>query len=294
MSRFHQTPGGFSRRVFLRLIAALTGAGLWNSRAASAADAEVIEQKPGQGACGPCALGNALLHGDADGRRGFGKLPGATPAARVDTLIARYGSKPSETYGSARGRFVAGLGLTVEDMPFLANDFFTDAGLPGVRGDWLDQNANEDERAHLRRVHGLFKTALAAGFPPIVEVRAFGADPAGAPKAPWINVYAHWLTLVGVEPMELSAKGSGFLCRFADSFTGRVVLAFAYAERFRRFAATRGFSMNRDGTKDWHWIEGHPYILLNLPDVPLNVESRSWHEREVVAITYLVHRAAGR
>ncbi len=295
MSSSNQTPGSLPRRAFFRLLGAVTGIGVLNGYAANgshaaASDPEVIEQKLGEGSCGPCALSNALLNGDAECRRAFGKLPGATSAQRVDALIAQYGSKPSETYGRGRGRFVTGLGLTNEDMPFLANDFLAGAGLPKVRGDWLDQTPGEDERAHLRRVHGLFTTALARGLPPVMEVRAFCADPAGAPKAPWINLYAHWLTLLSVEPPELPSKASGFFCRFADSFTGRAVSAFAYAERFRPFRATRGFSMNRDGTKDWHWLEGHPYVLLNLPDVPLNVEGRPWHERVVVALTYMVHR----
>ena len=285
--------GRFSRRTFLALLG-LNGAGAISGGAAEASSApqpvEVIEQKPGEGDCGPCALGNALLNGDAASRRAFRALAGTNSAQRVETLISQYGSKPSETYGSRRGRFVYGAGLTCEDMPFLANDVLGQAALPKVRGDWLDQTGNEDERAHLQRVHGLFKAALGRGLPPVVEVRAFSAD-IGAARPAWVNLYAHWLALIGIEPLELPAKSSGFSCRFADSFTGRVISGFAYAERFRPFMATRGFSLKANGDKDWHWLSGHPYVLVSLPDVPLDAEGLPWQERMVVAFTYMIHRA---
>jgi hypothetical protein len=288
----------FSRRKFLAYLS-LSGGGAFSGRAALAAAAaggsptpEVIEQKPQEGACGPCALANALLNGDAAGRRAFRALPGNDSAQRVETLISRYGAKPSETYGSKRGRFLSGAGLTCEDMPFLANDLLGASGLAPVRGNWLDQVGNEDERTHLQRLHGLFKSSLARGLPPVVEVRAFSADPTASKQPSWVNVYAHWLALIGVEPAELPAKSSGFTCRFADSFTGRVIPGFAYAERFRPYMATRGFTLRANGDKDWHWLSGHPYVLLALPDVPLAVESRPWHERVAVAFTYMVHRSA--
>ena len=149
-------------------------------------------------------------------------------------------------------------------MPFLANDFLGAAGLPAVSGSWLDQQAGEDGQAQLRRFHGLCRSGLASGFPPVVEVRAFSADATGF-KPSWVNLYAHWMALLSVQPEELPPGASGFSCQFADSVTGRVVPAFAYAETFRPFMATRGFSLRADGGKDWHWLIGHPYILLNLP-----------------------------
>ncbi len=252
-------------------------------------EVEVIEQRPDTGACGPCAVGNALLNGDEGGRRAFHLLPGGTSQERVDALIARYGTKPSETYGLRRTRFVNGAGITNEDMPFLANDVLAAAGQPPVRGEWLDQRANEDSLGQLRRVHQTCRAALAAGLPLIVEVRAFSADPS-ASKPAWVNLYAHWMALVGVYPEELPAKASGFYCHFADSVTGRVIPAFAYAEFVRPFMATRGFALRADGGKDWHWLSGHPYILLNLPDLPLAIGSRPWHERTVVALTYALRR----
>ena len=274
----------------------LATSGAWAAHAAepiSSSSSEILEQQPGAGSCGPCALANALLHGDATHRRAFQTLPGTTARQRLDALIARYGARPSETYGPRRGRFVAGLGIATDDLSFLANDLLSDAGLPPVRGTWLDQLPSEqdNERAHLRRIHGLFQTALAHGLPPILELRAFTTNHA-APRDPWTNFYAHWLTLLSVDPAELAPNASGFSCRFADSFTGRVIPGFAYAERFRPFRATRGFTVQPNGVNSWHWLEGHPYVLLQLPDVPMNLESCPSQERAIIALTYLVARTA--
>ncbi len=244
----------------------------------------------GEAACGPCALANSLNHGDPATRRAFRELSGGSPESRVETLIARYGTKPSETYGPRRGRFSPEAGLTADDMPYLANDVLATRKLPGVRGEYLDSPGSEDGHAHLRRVHGLLTASLARGLPPVVEIRAFSADPAGRGAASWVNLYAHWLALIAVEPTTLPPRASGFSCRFADSFTGRVIPGFAYAELYRPFNATRGFSLKADGTKDWHWLSGHPYVLLNVPDLPLTIQSRPWHERTLVALTYAVHR----
>ncbi len=282
-----------SRRAFLALLGT-AASGLPVSRALAAVaepEAGVVAQKGvGEAACGPCAVANALAHGDPATRRAFRELAPGSMEARVTALIARYGAKPSETYGSKRGRFSPDAGLTAADMPFLVNDVLAASALPRARGDWLDAQSGEDERGQLRRVHALLAGSLARGLPPVVEVRAFCADPGPGRSLPWINLYAHWLALVGVEPLTLPAGASSFVCRFADSYTGRVIPGFAYAELYRPYMATRGFSLRADGTKDWHWLSGHPFVLLNLPDLPLTIQTRPWNERTFVALTFAVHR----
>ena len=292
----HQSASRLSRRGFLGWFGGLVGVGLLGPSPADAAPsvsdtATILEQKPGLGSCGPCAVGNSFLHGDAPARRAFDALPGPDPAARLDALIARYGTRPSETYGPSRGRFAPGLGICTDDVPLLVNDLCTDAKLPPVHGQWLDALPAEadNQRAHLRRVHTTLRAALARGLPPILEVRAFTSNPTGS-KEPWANFYAHWLALLAVEPAELPANASGFACRFADSFTGRIVPGFAYAERFRPFAATRGFGIGANGSKSWRWLNGHPYVLLQLPDVPMNLETAPPAARAVIALTYMVAR----
>ncbi len=285
----------FSRRAFVTLLGA-GAVGALGHRADAAVGGEALgagvigQSRVGEAACGPCALANSLSHGDSGTRDAFQELPGGSAEARVETLIARYGTRPSETYGPRRGRYSPDAGLTADDMPYLANDVLAAGKRPGVRGEYLDSPGSEEEHAHLRRIHGLLATSLARGMPPVVEIRAFSADPTGHGTAAWVNLYAHWLALLAVEPTTLPPRASGFSCRFADSFTGRVIPGFAYAELYRPFNATRGFTMKADGTKDWHWVSGHPYVLLNVPDLPLLTQWRPWHERTLIALTYAVHR----
>ena len=277
----------------MRLLGGVVAAGVTRAYASVAAPAvEIIKQSDSGGECGPLAVCNALLNGDAAGRRAFRKLPGTNAKSHADALIQRYGSKPSETYGSRRGRFLSGAGLTCEDMPFFANDFLAENALPAVRGLWLDRRAQEDGPAHLRRLHGWLSASLAQGMPPVMEVRAFAADTAASAKPAWVNLYAHWLALIGLEPLNLGAGASGFLCRFADSYSGRVISGFAHVELNRPFMATRGFTLKSDGSQEWHWLSGEPYILLEVPDLPLLLQTRPWQNRSVVALTYMVARAA--
>ncbi len=182
-----------------------------------------------------------------------------------------------------------GAGLTCEDMPFLANDFLADAKLPPVHAAWLDRQPSEAQSAHLVRVHRWFEESIADGFPPVVEIRAFAADTA-ASKPTWVNLYAHWLAVLGVDPVKLTADASGFLCRLADSFTGKVITGFAHLELNRPFMATRGFSLKKDGTQDWHWLTGEPYLMIEVPDLPLLLQTRPWQNRTLVALTYMIYR----
>ena len=280
----------FSRRAFLALLG-LSGAGALTGHAANVDGGapEVLRQRNGEGSCGPCAIGNSLLRGDAAGRKAFGALPGATADARLDALVARYGTKPSETYGKGRPRFEPGQGITNDDLANLANDFLRDSNLPGVHGQWLDRAGEETGVSHTRRVHGLLRESLARGLPAVVEIRSFAADPASS-KEPWINLSAHWLALSSIEP-DLASEPLGFSCRFADSSSGRVIPAFVNAEIFRPFNATRGFKLRPDGSKEWLWLTGRPYLLLTIPDLPMYANTRPNPARTFIALTYMLTRS---
>ncbi len=280
----------FSRRAFLSLLG-LSGAGALTGRSANGEGGaqEVLRQRNGEGSCGPCAVGNSLLRGDPAGRRAFGALaPGGTGDARLDALVARYGTRPSETYGKGRARFEPGQGITNDDMVNMANDFLRDSSLPGVRGQWLDRAGEETGVAHTRRVHGMLQASLARGLPAVVEIRSFAADPSSS-KEPWVNLSAHWLALASVES-ELAVEALGFSCRFADSSSGRVIPAFVSAEIFRPFNATRGFKLRADGSKEWLWLTGRPYLLLTIPDLPMYANTRPISARAFIALTYMLQR----
>ena len=203
-------------------------------------------------------------------------------------MIARYGRRPSEVYGRTRMRYEPDLGVTNDDLVSLTNDLLADSHLPEVRGQWLDRVGQETGTAHTRRVHDLLKGSLARGLPAIVEIRGYAAD-AISLNDPWLNLSAHWMALSSVEP-ELAPEALGFWCRFADSSSGREVPAFVYAEIFRPFNATRGFRLKPDGSKEWIWITGRPFLLLTIPDLPMYANTRGNSARALVALTYLLAR----
>lgn len=295
MDGLRRINGMFSRRAFLNTfgLAAVGAATRLRAETLAAANVppEVINQRTvGNMACGPCALANALVHGDAGGRRAFASLDGSTSLERVETIIREFGGKPSEWYHGQRTRYSETDGTLPEDMSLLVNDLLSSLKLPGVSAQWLNVHEGENGRAHLRRLHGLFSGALAAGLPALVEVRSYGADTA-APGGPvWNGLRGHWMPVIGMEPAVLPPQATGFVCRFADSVSGTVIDAYAYAELHRPFTATHGFKLNEDGTRKWEWITGYPYILLQAPDLGLNTQTRLWHERTYLSMNYLVCR----
>ena len=165
-------PRVFSRRAFVALLGA-GAAGMLGRRADAAVGGEAPEagvigqSRVGEAACGPCALANALNHGDPATRRAFRELSNGSPESGVETLIARYGTKPSETYGPRRGRFSPEAGLTADDMPYLANDVLAAGKLPGVRGDYLNlvrrRGGARPPAPDSRSADGLARAGAAAG-----------------------------------------------------------------------------------------------------------------------------------
>ena len=173
----------WTRRSFLTTLGPTAAGATWQRQGRTALPddtppvMEVIAQvTANDGACGPCALANALTHADGGGRRTFASLEGGTVLEQVETIIARYGKQPSETLGRERTRYSGTDGTTTEDLPFLANDLMRALALSAAGGQWLDVRSGENGRAHLRRVHGLMADALAEGLPAVVEVCSFGAN----------------------------------------------------------------------------------------------------------------------
>ena len=225
----------------------------------------ISQQTVGNMACGPCALANALTHGDTAGRRAFASVAGGTPLERVGTIIRQFSDKPSEKHHGKQPRYSVADGTTTEDMPLLTNDLLRSLKLAEVNAEWLNVREGEAGRMHLHRLHGLFSNSLAAGFPAIVEVRSFGANTSAPKGAVWDGLLGHWMPVVGLEPAILPTRAMGFVCRFADSMSGTVIDGYAHAELHRPFTATHGFTLNADGTKEWNWITGYPYIQIQAP-----------------------------
>ena len=64
------------------------------------------------------------------------------------------------------------------------------------------------------------------------------------------------------------------------------------AEIFRPFNATRGFKLRADGSKEWLWLTGRPYLLLTIPDLPMYANTRPNPARTFVALTYMLTKVA--
>jgi hypothetical protein len=252
--------------------------------------AVVSQQALGDMACGPCALYNAFAQGSPELRDLAYRLPGDTPTDRVRSLIQRYGSKASETYRGTRTRFTPVHGLASADGLALANDWLEDYQLARVWGDYLERAKDETGNQHLRRVHALCKGSLAAGLPPVLELRSFAARPYGKDYR-WDALAGHLVALVEIQPA-LAEGEKGFSFRFADSLSGRVEFGYLHLEEARSFAATKRFTVSAQGKEQWEWLAGFPYLQVTAPSLRLLTDREPWHARTTITLRYALYRKA--
>jgi hypothetical protein len=275
------------KRILGIAAAALLGA------AAAAADPAVLCQKTvGAWACGPCAIYNALQFGAAPLPALGAALPGATPEARATGILAKYGALPSGPFQGRRPRFLPGKGMPPEDMASSFADVLHDLGAPGApaRGSYLDVRTGETGGQQMARVRGMIVRSLAAGLPPILELNSYAAEASdkGADGFSWKYLDGHFVAVVGVG--ELPDGAPGFVLKLADSYTGKIVQAFAFAEVHRPFGAPKGHVVQDDGGDKPTWLKGYPYLQAVVPDIPLAIQKAPWHQRTTVVLRYLAYR----
>jgi hypothetical protein len=250
---------------------------------AAAADSREPEQVVSQDGIGehasaPCALLNALKFGGAAERAAAAKIPGEDDAARVRTLIATYGNKPSEKYPD-RKRFEADRGCDDHELLEIALDTCRSLDLKPVAGAWFDHGKNENSLDQLVRIHGLLRRSLDDGFPPIVLLGSNCAanDPSDPYAWSWSRVDEHWACIVGL-PEKLEPGALGFAFRFADSSTGKVQEAYFYAEQFHSFSGRKG------NDRKSAWVVGRPFLLAVMPCLPLSVQKAPWFLRTTITL----------
>ncbi len=172
----------FSRRAFVTLLGA-GAVGALGHRADAAVGGEALgagvigQSRVGEAACGPCALANALAHGDPATRARSGSCPGGSRGGARGSAHRPLRHEAVRNLRPRRGRYSPDAGLTADGHAVPGERRARRLGTAAARGEWLDAPGGEDERAHLRRVHGLLTASLARGLPPVVEMRAFSADP---------------------------------------------------------------------------------------------------------------------
>jgi hypothetical protein len=243
----------------------------------------VVAQGPiGDNACGPCALYNALVWGSEDLQALAQRLPGKGAVERIEGVIAKYGSKPSEEYAGKRPRYTESDGITWVDLLNLTNDLLRAHDLAAVEGSYLDRQQKETPADCLRRVHKILRTSLDAGLPPIVSVRSFAALSNGKEQL-WEGLHGHWITLVEV-PAALAEREKGFRFGFLDPESGKLEYGYAYAEEVRNFAAAKG---NRE---KWVWLSNRPFLLVTAPALRLRTQDQPWHARTNIILNYAIYR----
>jgi hypothetical protein len=97
----------------------------------------------------------------------------------------------------------------------------------------------------------------------------------------------HFVVIVELQPKLLdNDKQFGF--RYVDSLTGKIESAHVALEQARPFSATRSFAVARDGSLEWQWVEGYPYLVVTAPSLRLSTDKEPWQARTIIVLRHVV------
>ena len=247
---------------------------------------EIISQKSiGEQACGVCALLNALKFGGEAERTAAAKIKGSNDEDRVQTIIEVYGHVPSDAYPE-RSRYREDEGMCDREMLGMVQDFLTQNGLGRIEGGYLDRAKEEPVGTHLRKVHAKLRRSLDLGFPPIVLIRSFAAEPDSKFEAgySWGGLCGHWVSIVSL-PEKLEPDAISFVMQVADSASGRLQECFVHEEQFRNFTAAKG------DTRTYTWpTVPRPFLVVTTPGIGLYTAKVPWFLRSNVVLSYGIYR----
>lgn len=214
----------------------------WSAAGAPAGevDASLLEQMADQRlidprACGPCAIYHALLFGPGKAGEVAQALPGRNAAEKVRHLLDTYGSLPSTV--RPNHSLQNHRGMHWQDAAVFMNAILADHDGPTLASGYLHRAPGEPQPDHLRRVHGLLKASLDAGWPPVVAIRSYVADwNRNRGVVEWRTGESHYVTLTSIGDLAGPEDG-GFEFRYADSFRVGIHQGFVLIERQRDFEA---------------------------------------------------------
>ncbi|MBK1817473.1 hypothetical protein JIN84_17770 [Luteolibacter yonseiensis] len=166
-------------------------------------------------ACGPTALLNSFRFGTKNWQRASLALGGENDKQRIQTIIRRYGMRPSN-HINGRARW-SKKGVNIADLEDIANEMTVGQALPIVRQDVLFLKQGESQEKLLKRVHYQLNTSLAKGLPPVLSIRRYAKRGKGGE---WIVLDAHFVTLTSI-PRKLEKGARSFPVTYVDPWGGK-------------------------------------------------------------------------
>lgn len=248
----------------------------------------VSQEGIGENACGPCAAVNAWLRWPAAGGLLAG-LDGGSPREMVGSLIRAEGAAVSVVYGAPRLAYSEPHGTADADMLAMMNARHAKAGMAKLQGVHLEAGDGETAEHFHGRVRELVRGSLAAGFPPILSVRAMVASPGKDGKNVWNSLGGHWVVLTAL-PCGKDATGS--YVRIVDSLSGRELGAYFHSGHPRACTMPMDFTLDGEGKEVWRWVKGDRCHFLSVPGMPLATARAPWDQRTEMVVRYLIYLPA--
>lgn len=234
--------------------------------------------------CAPATVLNLLRFGGGEFLRLEKTLVGANGAVKMRFFVDRFlRGRPSAVFPGQPRWGVHGVEAT--DLAAGLREWFEEHGVAPCGDAYLDREKDEGEVDHLQRVRRLVGESIAAGFPPILNLRSFHVkrreENGGDPR--WEPGVSHYVLVLAIrgDPSE-----TGFELEILDPWKAHRSSIYLHREaNGRDFLALKGVSGSGK------WLDGRPFLQVLAPEVstlrPADVE---WSGRYVVVANHLIGR----
>ena len=266
----------------LALVLHVTGIDAGSLRAGPAVDQR--EFPDSANGCAPATVLNLVRFGGEEFLPLEKGLVGATDGVKMRFLVDRYfRGRPSAVFPGESRWGVHGVEAT--DLAAGLREWFEEHGVAPCGATYLDRKTDEGEVEHLKRVGVLVRESIAAGFPPILNLRSFHVkrreENSGDPL--WEPGLSHYVL---VRAMRGDPSETGFELEILDPWKAHRSSIYLHREaNGRDFRALKGVSGSGD------WLDGRPFLQVLAPEVatlrPADVE---WSGRYVVVANHLIGR----
>ncbi len=250
----------------------------------AAAPADQRDYADSANGCAPATLLNFLRFGGPEHGPVLKSLVGATDGVRMRFLVDRYYRHRPSTGDRTRMRWGVH-GIRCEDFADGIGELFAEHGLAAPSSAYLDREGDESEAEHLARVHGMMKRSLAAGTPPILNLRSFLVKrrEKNDDEPRWETATSHYVLVTAVSD---APPAAGFEISAIDPWKGRRTVLYLHRE-----ANGRAFLALKGDEETGEWLEGRPFLQVLAPEVPtLRPANLEWSERYLVVANHLIGR----